>query len=70
MTPSKYLRINQIVWNRDKTNDPLLPISATSFWDGVREGKYPQPIKLGKTTLWPADEIYAFLDGLKDQRAA
>lgn len=36
----------------------LLPISRSTFWKGVKSGKYPQPIKLGpKITCWKWSEI-------------
>jgi prophage regulatory protein len=63
-----FLRAEQISWNRKKTNVPLLPISRSSFMEGVRVGKYPQPIKIGKISVWPTEEIMTFLDKLKDER--
>ena len=68
--PTKYLRIDQIVRNRSKTNDPLLPISVSAWWDGVRAGIYPKPIKLGGVTLWIEDEVFALLESFKNNRAA
>ncbi len=36
----------------------LIPISRSAWWAGVREGKFPQGIKLGsKTTVWRAEDI-------------
>ena len=36
----------------------ILPISASSWWQGVRSGKYPTPLKLGpRTTCWRASDI-------------
>lgn len=36
----------------------LLCISEASWWQGVKEGRYPQPIKLGKrTTRWRSTDI-------------
>ncbi|MBS3958512.1 MAG: AlpA family phage regulatory protein, partial [Xanthomonadaceae bacterium] len=33
----------------------LIPISRSAWWAGIREGKFPQGIKLGsKTTVWRA----------------
>ena len=64
----EFLRVDQIVWNRTKTNTPLLPVSKSSFLEGVRDGKYPPPIKIGKITVWPTEEIFDFLDKLKENR--
>lgn len=41
----------------------LFPISRSSWWDGVRRGKYPAALKLGsRTTAWRADDIRALLE--------
>ncbi len=35
-----------------------IPISKSAWWDGVRRGKFPQPIKLGeRLTCWREDDI-------------
>jgi predicted DNA-binding transcriptional regulator AlpA len=55
-----FLRLAQIVGNL-KANPPIpaiIPISKSSWWNGVRTGKYPKPIKLGpRTTAWNVDDI-------------
>lgn len=60
MPETGFLRINQIVGD-PKANPPiaaLLPISKSSWWNGVRSGKYPPSIKLGeKTTVWRVEDI-------------
>jgi len=33
-----------------------VPISRTSWWLGVREGRYPQPQKLGNVPGWRASD--------------
>ena len=36
----------------------LIPISRSAWWAGIREGKFPQGIKLGsKTTVWRAEDM-------------
>ena len=53
-----FLRIWHIVGNK-KTNTPaLIPVSRTTFLNGVKSGKYPKPIKLGqRTTAWRVEDI-------------
>jgi prophage regulatory protein len=53
-----FLRIWHIVGNK-KTNTPaLIPISRTTFLNGVKSGKYPKPVKLGvRTTAWRVEDI-------------
>ena len=41
----------------------LIPISRSAWWDGIRQGKYPQGIKLGtKTTVWRVEDIRALIN--------
>jgi len=40
----------------------LLPISRSTWLNGVREGKFPKPVKLGpKTTVWRVEDIRALI---------
>ena len=35
-----------------------LPVSKSTWWEGVRTGKYPQPVKLGeRITCWRLEDI-------------
>ena len=41
----------------------LIPISRSAWWAGIREGKFPQGIKLGsKTTVWRAEDIRTLIE--------
>ena len=34
------------------------PVSRSSWWEGVRSGKYPKPVKLGpNTTAWRLEDV-------------
>lgn len=60
-----FVRLAQIVGNPKAKPPipPLIPISASSWWNGVRSGKYPQPMKFGpKTTVWRAEDIRALIE--------
>jgi prophage regulatory protein len=40
-----------------------LPISRSQFWEGVRKGIYPQPVKLGpRITAWRASDIERLIE--------
>lgn len=48
-----FLRLGQII----APNGPL-PISKSSFWQRVKTGEYPTPVKLGpRTTAWRRRDI-------------
>jgi predicted DNA-binding transcriptional regulator AlpA len=51
--------------------EPLIPISASAWWAGVKTGRYPKPIKLGdRVTAWRASEIYALVEQRRRKEAA
>lgn len=49
----------------------VIPIGRTTWWTGVKAGKYPAPIKLGaNTTVWKAEDIHALIARLAQEGAA
>lgn len=41
----------------------VIPVSKSSWWAGVKAGKYPQPVKLGpNTTAWKVSDIRNLLE--------
>ena len=36
----------------------VFPVSKSTWWAGIKEGRYPQSVKLGpKTTAWRVEDI-------------
>jgi len=63
-----YLRLTEILG--DPKGDPptqgLLPISKSAWWDGIKEGRYPAPYKIGKRSVaWRLDDIQSLLDSFE-----
>lgn len=59
-----FMRLSQIVGNAaaDPAIPPLIPVSRSTWWAGVRAGRFPQPVKLGpKTTAWRVEDIRALI---------
>lgn len=47
------VRLSQILAPRGP-----VPVSKSTWWDGVRKGRFPQPIKLGpRITAWRVEDI-------------
>lgn len=41
-----------------------IPVSKSTWWQGVKDGRFPQPTKLGpRTTVWRAEDIRALYEG-------
>lgn len=60
-----FLRLSQILGN-PKAEPPtpaIIPVSKSSWWQGVKDGKYPKPVKLGpRTTAWRTSDIRALIE--------
>ena len=60
-----FLRISQILADRRRGWTGPLPISKSSWWAGVKTGRFPQPVKLGpRTTAWRASDIAELIERL------
>jgi len=67
-----YLRLAQIIG--DKKADPpipaIYPVGRSSWWEGVRTGRYPKPYKLGPhTTAWRVEDILKLLSDTAEGKA-
>jgi prophage regulatory protein len=60
-----YVRLAQIIGNRRSKPPvpPIIPVSKSTWWEGVRAGRFPKPVKLGpRITVWRAEDIRAMID--------
>lgn len=66
---NRFLRLNSIVGDR-KTGAPgILPIAASTWWAGVKSGRYPAPVKLGpRITAWRVEDVLAVGNGEEHRR--
>ena len=60
-----YLRLPQILGN--PTAQPpipaVIPVGRSTWWAGVKTGRFPKPVKLGpRTTAWRVEDIRALID--------
>ncbi|MGZ4958702.1 MAG: helix-turn-helix transcriptional regulator [Methylomonas sp.] len=68
-----FLRLPQIIGDAkaEPPKDPLIPVSKSTWWAGVKSGRYPKPVKLSaRTTAWRVDDIRALIEQLATERAA
>lgn len=57
---NRYVRLHSIVGNRKTGTPGMLPIGASTWWAGVKEGRYPAPVKLGpRITAWHLEDVLA-----------
>lgn len=63
-----YLRLQGIIGKPATKDDPgspaIIPVSASTWWAGVRSGRYPQPTRaLGpRITAWRVEDIRALIE--------
>jgi prophage regulatory protein len=44
-----------------------IPVSRSTWWAGVKSGRYPQPVKLGpRITAWRVEDIAALIESGSD----
>ena len=66
LSDSALLRLPQVVGDQKRGIAPLVPVSRSTWWQWVRDGKAPKPVRIGpRCVAWRASEIRVFLDGLK-----
>lgn len=51
--------------------DGPIPVSRSSWFAGVKAGRFPAPVKLGpRTTCWRAEDIHALIENADDHGGA
>ena len=62
-----FVRLSQIIGN-PKADPPIpavIPVSKSTWWNGVKTGRFPKPVKLTpRTTAWRVEDILALIDSL------
>ncbi|MBL4616923.1 MAG: AlpA family phage regulatory protein [Robiginitomaculum sp.] len=56
------VRLSQILAPRGP-----IPVSKSTWWQGVKDGRFPKAMKLGpRTTVWKAEEVRALYENLNN----
>lgn len=60
-----FLRLPQIIGDR-KASPPIpaiIPVSKSTWWQGIKTGRYPKPVKLGeRCTAWRVEDIRTLVE--------
>lgn len=52
---TRYMRLPQVL--------EIIPVSKSTWWAGVKSGRFPKSIKLGSgITVWKESDILAFIE--------
>lgn len=61
-----FLRLSQILGDPKAGIPALIPISKSSWWAGIKTGRYPKSLKLApRTTVWPVESIRTLIGSAK-----
>lgn len=56
------LRLYQIIGDKKRNIPAILPVSRTTFLNRVKDGTYPQPVRLGaRSVAWRLEDIKALI---------
>lgn len=56
MEADRLLRLKEVL--------QYIPVGKSSWWEGVRSGRYPSPVHLGpRTTAWKLSSIMKLVNG-------
>lgn len=60
-----FVRLSQIIGSPAAGIPPIVPVSRSTWWEGVRTGRYPKPVRtLGpRITAWRVADIRQLLEG-------
>jgi predicted DNA-binding transcriptional regulator AlpA len=54
-----FLRLPQVL--------SVIPLGKTCWWEGVRSGRFPKPVKLSmRCSAWRAEDIHALIKNLSE----
>jgi hypothetical protein len=58
-----FLRLSQIIGDPKAGIPPIIPIGKSAWWEGVRTGRFPKPVKLGpRVTAWRIKDIRVLIE--------
>ena len=62
-----FLRLSQILGNSKAGIPPLIPVSRSCWFDGVKSGRFPKPVKIGngRASFWRVEDIRALVESVK-----
>jgi prophage regulatory protein len=55
-----FLRLTQVL--------SVIPLGKTCWWEGVKSGRFPKPVKLSeRCTAWRAEDIHKLIKNLSEE---
>ncbi len=65
-----YLRLSQIIGNKKQNIPAIIPVSRTTWLEGVKAGTHPPSINLRKRTVaWRVEDILTLISELGESNS-
>jgi len=64
-TTERLLRLSQIIGDRkaNPPTQPIIPVSKSTWWAGVADGRFPQPVRFGsRITCWRKSDVIELVE--------
>lgn len=61
MTEKRLFRIGDIIGDKKKGIEPIIPVCRSTFYNWIRQGKFPGPVKIGRVSVWRGEDIERFI---------
>lgn len=55
----RFLRVRDVIG--DKESPGIVPLSRSAWYELVRTGRAPAPVKIGRASLWRESDIQRFI---------
>lgn len=63
--PDALLRLPQIIGDKKTGRPGIIPVSRSTWWQGVQDGRFPKPVRISaRCVAWRASEIAALVERL------
>ena len=59
-----FLRMSQIIGDPKTGTPALIPVKKSCWWEGVKSGRFPKPVKLGngRARFWRVEDIRTLIE--------
>jgi predicted DNA-binding transcriptional regulator AlpA len=67
MSETAMYRIGEIIGDRKKGISGIIPMGRTSWYKGIKEGRYPAPVKLSERSVaWRSTDIVELISRISE----
>lgn len=67
LPPAGFLRLPQIVGDAKRGIPAIIPVSKSTWFEGIKSGRFPASVKLTeRCTAWRVSDILALIEQTKE----